>query len=272
MMKNKTIVLITLLIIMMLLSFGLILIYNKNVDSPIENPSIDEEIKEKEPENIVEDGLTLTELKDHNRHYLLQDLISKYIIYVRTNDVKMYDIILDDFQNSISNIFNNKTYHSDKVRYIKVNDRITKYNVKGYLNTVTMGDIGEQSNFDVTIFLDNVNMTYQIALQYDYDKNITDIPNNLNNQYTMKSMSNQYIASLYFSNLKDKILRKDKNIADIIINYENLEKLDEIIYQSIDTYRLNESTGEMNLIIKDKNDTRYEFNIKSVLNYTVKIY
>lgn len=272
-MKKNTIILIVILVILMLLSFGIILIYNKNIDSSVKTPEIPkQEVIEKEEPEEIEEGWELTLLNDHNRHYLLKELINDYIIYVKNSDIKVYDIVLDEFDNSINNIFYNKTYHADTVSYIRLNDRITKYNVKGYLNTVSMGEIGSQTNFDVTIFLDNTNMTYQLALQYDYEKNISEIPNNYTNKYVMKSVSNQYIASLYFSNLKDKILRKNENLSNIIENYDNIEKLDEIVNQSINTYQIDEKNGNMILKIKDKNNNQYIFNIKSVLNYTVKIY
>lgn len=269
-MKKNNVIIFLILAILMLISFAIIIIYNKSNEESIKEP-YKEEVKKENGQELTKD-LETKNLIDHNRYFVLKELINDYIMDVNVSSLKVKDILFDEYDNNITNVFNDKKYIMSYVQYRILNERIITYNIKGYLEEKIMDQNGERDDFDVTIYLDIVNMTYQIALEKDYNQNIDEIKNNGTNQYTMTSVSNQTIATLYMADLKDKIKIEDPMLKDIITNYDSATDLKALYNYNISTFKINDFGDRMQLTIQDEDDNQYIFSIKGVLNYTVKIY
>lgn len=271
------------LLILMLLSFGLVLLFNEKDNDPT-NPSVDTDIStdnQDDSDDPTNNRAINQVLADHNRYFTIDDAIGRFFTYSAARNANgMFMLLLDDYLSSesieLENVLtripyeNGKIYSTYQIRYTELSERIIRYDVKGYLTETAFEEAGEKTSFDTTVYFDTENMTYAIALEANYLDNVSGINDNSYNTYSIKNVSDSSIAMLYFADLKDNIMRKTDNLKDIINNYSNFDINNHNYNAGITSYRFN-NLDRTSLTIVDTNNVSYSFEIKGVLNYTVTI-
>lgn len=280
---KKSIIFIVVILAMMIISVAIVLLVTdgKETNQP-NNPSngVVENNGNGKP-NEEEQSKDDHRLKDYNRYFTINQLVNNFVTYsTARNNTGMYMLLLDQYgvdndinvDNILYNVpLDNKTYSADKIEFYELNDRIIKYNVRGFKTAVAFEAIGEQESYDTTVYLDTVNMTYAIALSYDYDANVNEISDNGYNSYSIKNMTDQQIAVLYFTDLRGKISRNNANLNKIITNYDSIDKNKVASYSNIETYKVNQMNDSLSITITDSNNIKYQFSINGVLDYNVTI-
>ncbi len=285
--KNKKIVLMSIIILLlMLLSFGFVILVNKSSEinnKGNDNPNnIIDNGNESEKDNDPSNNLAKGRMLDHNRYLMIEEIIQDFIINVNSgNNTKAYYMLEDNYINqkgieieNIRNYFSDfQKYNAFKITNIKqdeTNNNIQKYLVTGRIKETNMHDTGAEKSVNYTVFLDQNNLTFAIALENNYQSVLDSIFKNDYNSYTIKNINDQRLAEIYYYDLLEKILLKSNILKSIITNYEAID-FNYFEQGIVKNYSVLENDNQYTITINDSNNKNYTFYVKSVLDYTVKI-
>ncbi len=278
--NKKSVLFIIVLLVCMFLSIAIILVYNRSipdkdvdvVDKPTSNDKKDNKKNDEEQENdylkqheiyfsiynTIND--IINEFTMHDYNYLTNSLLVNYINENGINSGNVTNYIFFD---------SSSIYSISEIKQYKLNDRVVKYFVSGYIKKIDLENTNSDTMYKLTIYYDNENKTFGIVPNEFANYDVKQIDDLITNKYNKSTGSEQQIAMLYYSDLQDKIKRNDDNLDNIIKNYKSFIDSDKKLNSDIASYRI--SDDESNILIHCSDGTNLNFKLEGVLQYKVTI-
>lgn len=243
-------------------------------------------------------------VNEYNSFFTVTNYVNDYINKISISDgSKLYDLLYYDYidKNNITmdNIFNDldkvpfdTSLKVSKMEYVKVkNDYI--YYVEGRLYQLTFdGNSLISDNFKVLVLTDFDTLSYAIYPLSNEDnyKKVIDkfkkirIENNSNNNIKESSLiSKEQICVLYLSDYINRILNDDDYgynlLEDKLKEKYTLDEYKEYIKNNINKISTEANKCSLEMLksnriytVIDKNNNKYIFNEKNIMNYNVNFY